>query len=60
VELLEMHKDGIMVAEYWTGLLPKKIRTKNTKPFSRSKGKNSKKKFREIIFSQSEGHFLID
>jgi predicted nuclease of restriction endonuclease-like (RecB) superfamily len=25
VELLEMHKDGIMVAEYWTELLPKKI-----------------------------------
>jgi predicted nuclease of restriction endonuclease-like (RecB) superfamily len=24
VELLEMHKDGIMVAEYWTELLPKK------------------------------------
>ena len=24
VELLEMHKDGIMVAEYWTGLPPKK------------------------------------
>lgn len=25
IELLEMHKDGIMVAEYWTELLPKKI-----------------------------------
>ena len=25
VELLEMHKDGIMVAEYWTELPPKKI-----------------------------------
>lgn len=25
IELLEMHKDGIMVAEYWTDLLPKKI-----------------------------------
>jgi predicted nuclease of restriction endonuclease-like (RecB) superfamily len=24
VELLEMHKDGIVVAEYWTELLPKK------------------------------------
>ena len=24
IELLEMHKDGIMVAEYWTELLPKK------------------------------------
>ena len=24
IELLEMHKDGIMVAEYWTGLPPKK------------------------------------
>ncbi len=24
VEMLEMHKDGIMVAEYWTDLLPKK------------------------------------
>lgn len=24
VELLEMHKDGIMVAEYWTEVLPKK------------------------------------
>jgi hypothetical protein len=24
VELLEMHKDGIMVAEYWTDLPPKK------------------------------------
>lgn len=24
VELLEMHKDGIMVAEYWTDLMPKK------------------------------------
>ena len=24
VEMLEMHKDGIMVAEYWTELLPKK------------------------------------
>ena len=24
VELLEMHKDGIMVAEYWTELPPKK------------------------------------
>jgi len=23
VELLEMHKDGIVVAEYWTGLPPK-------------------------------------
>ncbi len=25
IELLEMHKDGIMVAEYWTELLPKDI-----------------------------------
>jgi ubiquinone biosynthesis protein COQ9 len=25
IELLEMHKDGIMVAEYWTELLPKKL-----------------------------------
>lgn len=25
IELLEMHKDGIMVAEYWTELLPKKV-----------------------------------
>lgn len=25
IELLEMHKDGIMVAEYWTDLFPKKI-----------------------------------
>ena len=25
IELLEMHKDGIMVAEYWTELLPKNI-----------------------------------
>ena len=25
VELLEMHKDGIVVAEYWTDLLPKKL-----------------------------------
>lgn len=25
VELLEMHKDGIMVAEYWTELLPKEM-----------------------------------
>jgi hypothetical protein len=25
VELLEMHRDGIMVAEYWTELPPKKI-----------------------------------
>ncbi len=24
IELLEMHKDGIMVAEYWTEVLPKK------------------------------------
>lgn len=24
IELLEMHKDGIMVAEYWTEMLPKK------------------------------------
>ena len=24
IELLEMHKDGIMVAEYWTEFLPKK------------------------------------
>ena len=24
VELLEMHKDGIMVAEYWTELPPRK------------------------------------
>ena len=24
IELLEMHKDGIMVAEYWTELLPKR------------------------------------
>ena len=24
VELLEMHKDGIIVAEYWTELPPKK------------------------------------
>lgn len=24
VELLEMHKDGIMVAEYWTDLPPRK------------------------------------
>jgi hypothetical protein len=23
IELLEMHKDGIMVAEYWTDLPPK-------------------------------------
>ncbi len=29
IELLEMHKDGIMVAEYWTKLLPKKeLKTK--------------------------------
>ena len=25
IELLEMHKDGIMVAEYWTELLPKDV-----------------------------------
>lgn len=25
IELLEIHKDGIMVAEYWTELPPKKI-----------------------------------
>ena len=25
IELLEMHKDGIMIAEYWTDLLPKKM-----------------------------------
>jgi len=25
IELLEMHKDGIMVAEYWTELPPKNI-----------------------------------
>lgn len=25
IELLEMHKDGIMVAEYWTEILPKDI-----------------------------------
>lgn len=25
VELLEMHKDGIMIAEYWTNLPPKKV-----------------------------------
>ena len=25
VELLEIHKDGIMVAEYWTELLPKAV-----------------------------------
>ena len=25
IELLEMHKDGIMVSEYWTELPPKKI-----------------------------------
>jgi len=25
IELLEMHKDGIMVAEYWTEILPKKV-----------------------------------
>lgn len=25
VELLEMHKDGIMVAEYWTELPPKNL-----------------------------------
>ncbi len=24
IELLEMHKDGIMVAEYWSEFLPKK------------------------------------
>lgn len=24
IELLDMHKDGIMVAEYWTEILPKK------------------------------------
>jgi hypothetical protein len=25
IELLEMHKDGIMVAEYWTELPPRKV-----------------------------------
>ena len=25
IELLEMHKDGIMIAEYWTELPPKKL-----------------------------------
>ena len=25
IELLEMHKDGIMVAEYWTELPPKEV-----------------------------------
>jgi hypothetical protein len=25
IELLEIHKDGIMVAEYWTELPPKEI-----------------------------------
>jgi len=25
IELLEMHKDGILVAEYWTELPPKKV-----------------------------------
>lgn len=24
IELLQMHKDGIMVAEYWTEMFPKK------------------------------------
>jgi hypothetical protein len=25
IELLQMHRDGIVVAEYWTDLLPKKV-----------------------------------
>ncbi|MCL2458044.1 MAG: hypothetical protein FWF31_04190 [Desulfobulbus sp.] len=35
VELLEMRKDGIMVAEYWTELPPKKgTGAKNPRPFT--------------------------
>ncbi len=36
IELLEMHKDGIMVAEYWTELPSKKELQKNTQYFGRS------------------------
>jgi len=33
IELLEMHKDGIMVAEYWTELPPKKQLEQNYTPY---------------------------
>ena len=46
IELLEMHKDGIMVAEYWTELPPrKKFEEKLRNLFTESRKRIEQKKF---------------
>lgn len=48
IELLEMHKDGIMVAEYWTDLLPKKeLETKLHKALIEERERLERKKLRQ-------------
>lgn len=48
IELLEMHKDGIMVAEYWTDLLPKKeLETKLHKALIEGRERLERKKLRQ-------------
>lgn len=48
IELLEMHKDGIVVAEYWTDILPRKIlEQKLHQTLSETKEKIERKKLEE-------------
>ncbi|MDP4187664.1 MAG: PDDEXK nuclease domain-containing protein [Bacteroidota bacterium] len=48
VELLEMHKDGIMVAEYWTDLPPKEVlESKLHKSLVEARERLERKKLRE-------------
>lgn len=44
IELLELHKDGIMVAEYWTELPPKKVLEKPHKALIEAKENIEKRK----------------
>lgn len=45
IELLEMHKDGIMVAEYWTELSPKKqLEEKNQQALLEARERIARKK----------------
>lgn len=48
IELLQMHKDGIMVAEYWTDILPKDVlETKLHKSITEARERIERKKLGE-------------
>lgn len=53
IELLEMHKDGIIVAEYWTDLPPKKkFEEKIHSLLTEAKEKIERKYLSELIYFQ--------